>query len=113
LTKKSLEALKGSIKKWTGIIKRTEIDRGPSNCPLCQLFWNNDGNCCRGCPVYAKTHTLYCNGTPHETWADHHESVHEDYGEASIVECDTCVDHAEAELDFLKSLLPKKKKVKK
>jgi hypothetical protein len=89
----TLTALRGSIAKWEGIVAGTDVDRGASNCPLCQLFrpqgaYNSP---CRGCPVYQDTGLKGCEGTPY----DHYNSDGE--GAKAL---------AQAEVDYLKSLLP-------
>lgn len=60
----TLKALKGSIKKWRGIVAGTEIDHGSDNCPLCQLFVERTESC-RGCPVQERTGRNYCHRTPY------------------------------------------------
>lgn len=84
----TLEALRGSIAKWEGIVAGTVRDMGMSNCPLCQKFAYPRGNECRGCPVAERTGRSDCRGTP---YYEHDEEKPET---------------AQAELDFLKSLLP-------
>jgi len=51
---KTLEALKGSIKKWEKIHDGTGMDEGRDNCALCQRFQNEDCDC-DGCPVEVRT----------------------------------------------------------
>lgn len=89
---KTLKALRGSIRKWERIVAGTGSDNGPHNCPLCRLFfWNREA--CEGCPVAAKTGRAQCDGTPYR-----------DYDWSGSKE------DARRELNFLKSLLPKKSK---
>jgi len=98
MNNKTLEALRGSIAKWEGIIAGTVEDLGDTNCPLCQMFNNDDSEWpCRGCPVKKITGATYCKGSPYVSFAKvkHHGSKNDEYREA-----------AQAELDFLKSLLP-------
>jgi len=90
---KTLKALKGSILKWEKIVKGTGTNEGPRNCPLCKLFWFSD---CLGCPVKDKVKQSYCDGTPFRQYCRGRN-----------------IDSARAELDFLKSLLPKSRKVSK
>ena len=94
---RTLTALKGSIKKWEGIVAGTEGDEGIKNCPLCQEFWN-DG--CVGCPVYEHTGQMSCDGTPYDDWTHHRWE--------SGMKAETPEDKLQAQkmLDFLKSLLP-------
>lgn len=86
-----LKALKGSIAKWEAILAGTGEDDGPDNCPLCQLFNTpqTKDDFCKGCPVREATSQRFCHGTPYEDYLDG--------GDDEV---------AQAELDFLKSLLP-------
>ena len=93
MNKQTLKALKGSIKKWQGVTKGTIQDRGPVNCPLCQLFLLGEPSSCIGCPVCQKTKKTGCRGTPY--------TLYNVYGHKK---------YARAEVKFLKSLLPKVKK---
>lgn len=83
---KTLEALKGSIKKWEGIVAGTIENQGALNCPLCQLFNTSDE--CDGCPVKERTGEDFCEGSPYYSYEQKVQGS------------------AQAELDFLKSLLP-------
>lgn len=95
----TLEALKGSIEKWEKIVAGTDKDRGRMNCPLCQLFHPAymrrpaGGELCDGCPVKAASGRSFCCGTPYDCYVT---AGGEDKTKA-----------AQAELDFLRSLLPK------
>ena len=84
----TLEALKGSIRKWEAIVNGTGTDEGGRNCPLCQLFRYDDDLCLR-CPVMLHTGSDCCIGTPYRKYRDNKTT-----------------ENAQAELDFLKSLLP-------
>lgn len=59
------EALRGSIAKWEAIVAGTGTDQGPTNCPLCVLFWDAP-NYCSGCPISEWSGQSYCYGTPYE-----------------------------------------------
>jgi hypothetical protein len=89
----TLEALRGSIKKWEGVIAGTVEEQGSANCPLCQRFV--DGQC-RGCPVMQSTGQKYCQGSPYHSYVDAEEDEDDD----------GMAEQAKNELDFLKSLLP-------
>lgn len=97
----TLEALKGSIAKWEGIVSGTMHDEGADNCALCQRFHacfrTIPGECCQGCPVNAVS-GRGCDNTPYAHWG---------MMEIDRVSTDEHRDAAQAELDFLKSLLPK------
>ena len=63
---KTLTALKDSIRKWTNIVKGTGVDKGTSNCPLCEMFYRLTGDYdenCEGCPVAKKTGSSSCFDT--------------------------------------------------
>lgn len=98
----TLEALKGSIKKWEAIVAGPEPshDIGPNACPLCAKFnWvvNLDvPQGCRGCPVQESTGNYGCIGTPYQ---DYEDAEGDDDPERMFL-------HAQREVDFLKSLLP-------
>ena len=99
---KTLEALKKSIKKWN---KKRVVDHGGDNCALCEEFADNLG--CAGCPVSEATNVFGCWETPYMDWARHHEREHSAYfPHITHTNCQTCKDLQQAELDFLKSLLP-------
>lgn len=93
----TVKALKGSIEKWRRIVEGTGIDHGPDDCHLCQRFnceirgekyeeVSEGPRACRGCPVAEKTREDFCADSPYEAVE----------GQAG----------AQAELDFLISLLP-------
>lgn len=96
----TLEALKGSIAKWEGIAAGTEFDQGCSNCPLCQKFAIGVSNRCLGCPVHEVTGLTNCEGSPYDNVPYRTDFNDEDLY-LSILKT-----AAQAELDFLKSLLP-------
>jgi hypothetical protein len=95
MTPETLEALKGSIEKWQRIEAGADTDKGTDNCPLCQLFHEDhrltDGASCDGCPVSDRTGKLFCRGTPYMDYT----------GDGKTKA------NARAELEFLRSLLPK------
>jgi hypothetical protein len=101
----TLEALRGSIAKWEGIVDGTMTDEGPFNCPLCRRFNDRKGvsNDCQGCPVMARTGHRGCLESPYQTYDDYIE--HCDWNDIPIDKSHAKA-LAQAELDFLKSLLP-------
>ncbi len=103
---KTLKALNGSIAKWEAIVTGTGVDAGPSNCPLCLAFRNFSmgGVSCLGCPVRDTTGEDGCAGTPYEKWEDLAESGQRKANTPELKKA------ARAELAFLKSLLPKRKR---
>jgi hypothetical protein len=114
MDERTLTALKGSVAKWEAIVAGTGSDERASNCPLCAEFYDahsvgddgEEGDGCHGCPVSAKTGATDCNASPWEQWA----LVQYDLGrmEVGTRKADTpeLVKLAQAELDFLRSLLP-------
>jgi len=101
MNRKTETALRGSIRKWQGIVDGTVEDEGVRNCPLCRLFFDND---CEGCPVSEDTGETYCDGSPFEVWSElgsygrHGWTV--DGADSFVAAC--------FELEYLKSLLPKR-----
>lgn len=95
MDKATLTALQGSIAKWEGIVAGTMTDERDENCPLCHVFKQNH---CIGCPVRARSGRINCNDTPYVGCIlaeDEYGGESEEYRKA-----------AQAELDFLRSLLP-------
>jgi len=116
MDKETLEALEGSIEKWEKIVAEKGKDLGSLNCALCGVFITKDKRCV-GCPVYMKTGEPLCRETPYIDWLKHHAYRHFNVLFLSdcslmltpcVVECPTCKELAEEELNFLKELLPKK-----
>ncbi len=109
MDKEILTALKGSIKKWEMIVAGKGIDKSGTNCPLCKLVEKEKSDCSHfPCPVYKETKQLECQGSPYWKWREHHSSNHTEEDEYMVF-CPTCRKLAQAELDFLKSLLPPQK----
>jgi len=102
MNKKTLNALKGSIRKWEKIVSGTGVDNGKDNCPLCELSL-----VCEDCPVFKKTGLEGCEGTPYDAWVNHQRKVHNKH-RWRILEDGLPEDGLKVlELKFLKSLLPK------
>lgn len=96
-------ALLGSIAKWESIVSGNGIDAGIANCPLCAAFYEKG---CKGCPVAAATGIEGCRDSPYQSWAEHQEDQHAtEYNSCIHPDCPECLQLAQAELDFLKSLL--------
>ena len=62
------KALKGSIKKWKGIVAGTMRDQGSDNCPLCKVFLYSSYHDCVGCPVSVDTGEDMCRESPYIAW---------------------------------------------
>lgn len=110
---KTLTALQRSIQKWEAIVAGTGVDDGVDNCALCQAFsddyrnepgWAVDG--CFGCPVAEKVGAANCMGTPYDAWAAHGRTSAEYKRHPYKVEDEKGKQLAQAELDFLRSLVP-------
>lgn len=98
---KTLKALRGSIAKWRAIVDGTGTDEGPDNCPLCLIFRYDE---CIDCPVAMKTGKDSCEGSPYvDLWIGTFPSFHWREYRADTSEREAA---AQAELDFLISLLP-------
>lgn len=100
MNKQTRTALEGSIAKWEAIVAGTGTDEGIENCPLCKVFYferDATGELCAGCPVKEETGQAGCEGSPYDEWRDIFD---EDDGDIKRL--------AQAELDFLRSLLPPK-----
>lgn len=113
MDQRTLTALEGSIAKWQAIADGTGADRGMKNCPLCLEFAFNRymGSMCQGCPVAERSGKKGCLGTPYEAWRDEQHLLD---GLTQPVDprlwlavTPELVWLARAELDFLKSLLPR------
>lgn len=99
MTRETLSALKGSIKKWERIVAGTGEDKGPDNCPLCKLFFHIG---CMGCPVMDRSKQFHCNGTPYEAWSNlDYVDLYPLEGPGNVI--------AKDEVRFLKSLLPRRR----
>lgn len=104
MKKKTLVALKGSIEKWEKIVAGKGKDRGTENCPLCKLFWAQKQTC-QYCPVERISKRGCCENTPYDAWNVWKENTEKD----RVVDKQS-KQLAQAELDFLKSLLPENEK---
>lgn len=105
MSKRALNALNGSIAKWKAIVGGAGTDQGPDNCPLCKLYHDNG---CTNCPVSKIVLDDFCRRTSYIDWYRHHVNNHpyDGYGCIPHLDCPDCLRLAQAELDFLKSLLP-------
>jgi hypothetical protein len=99
MTPETLAALEGSIDKWERVAAGEIADQGCCNCPLCRVFLFA-GNTCFGCPVMERTGEGGCRRTPY-TQFDHLDE--DDSGWARTA---GQIEAAQAEVAFLKSLLP-------
>ena len=100
----TLAALQGSIEKWEKVVDGTGTEDSYRNCPLCQAFIDNVK--CHGCPVNDHNDGNSCTNDEMIAWGKHiDDHIWSDDG--FRVQCPECIRLAQAELDFLKSLLPK------
>jgi hypothetical protein len=106
----TLVALNGSINKWAQIFAGKLTDKGTTNCPLCEKFYerrdpDNSHIWCYGCPVSKRVNDDWCDSTPYIEWQKHQRDQH-NHTINMTVDCPTCTELAQAELEFLRSLLP-------
>ncbi len=100
----ALKALKASIVKWEKNLARAiaedngSIGIGSDSCPLCHEYHCYD---CDGCPVFEQGGGYVCRGTPYDDVV--RALQHEDFPR---VDQPALVAACQAEVDFLKSLLP-------
>lgn len=111
MKKKTLEALHGSIKEWENIVDGDGVDLGTLNCPLCERF--SSAICStpsrkEKCPASIWP-ASGCVDTPYHDW----DLYFVDYPicKREVTSSET-KRLAQAELDFLKSLLPNNKQEK-
>lgn len=109
------KALEASIARWEKIATGELYSGGITTCALCDLFW---ADACKGCPVRERGGAPYCEGTPYEsfleTWrayctANGLSDLQSSHARAKTPEL---VKLAKAQVNFLKSLRPKKRKAK-
>lgn len=110
MDEKTLTALQGSIAKWQRILEGG-IENGYRDCPLCELFFNDDEDgdgidTCAGCPVSERAGMDCCSGTPYEEWSNYQWKNRAEREVGSRVFDEKSKQMAQSELDFLKSLLP-------
>jgi len=101
MDKKTLRALKASIRKWERNAKVKYPDKylvDSDDCPLCGLFFDLD---CEGCPVMQRTGRRGCGDTPYIEASRARVDWEWDYGPMEAAH-----DAARKEVAFLKSLLP-------
>lgn len=113
-TPEQLTALQGSIAKWQAIYEGTEEDRGSDNCPCCVRYLSvgaSSEKACTGCPVAISTGLAHCDDTPYiRQWLPvAYISFTVDRSGRVNRFADTPERKAAAlaELNFLKSLLPR------
>ncbi len=103
MSRATLRALKASIRHWQDNVEAEmpqQASTGESGCALCANFIAEE---CQGCPVKQKTGRKYCDRSPYRRaraayvkWAEYNSLVNHTKFRAA----------AQAELDFLRSLLP-------
>src|SRR3990167_7710473 len=117
MNKATLAALRESIKHWEkNVAAKTPKGANPygASCALCAKFAISDRtpltDICRGCPVMEKTGQTNCFDTPwmgavkaYDRWRSYSESENVPFKQKWVLA-------ARAELTFLKSLLPKRKR---
>ena len=102
MSEEKLTPLEGSIQKWEGVLDGSGLEQGAANCPLCVKHLRSAGGCTE-CVIGQHTSRTSCYATPYEAWDNHQQNVHDQWINRSI-QCPTCREIAQEELDFLKSL---------
>ena len=114
-------ALRKSILAWREKRRLVEgdslwlVDMSPAGCSLCARFATDRANSCLGCPIYEHTGKLGCIRTPYDQAMDSYHIAKDlyddddyeddpDYHEAKK----DLLSAIDAELAFLRSLLPKR-----
>jgi Pyruvate/2-oxoacid:ferredoxin oxidoreductase delta subunit len=112
MAKPTLRALLESIDHWKQMKAQPELDvPSTSQCNLCRLFFPDrempEADACNGCPVYVSTGQKFCNGSPYRNayraWRKLTLCFADEIEQAKI----EWTVAAQAEIDFLESLLPK------
>ncbi len=101
MDERTLTALKASIEKWernARVERREDVLTGVQDCPLCKLFFSGS---CQGCPIAEAVNNIWCDDTPYEEASNVLSDWYD--GEATASDFHAA---AQAEVDFLKSLLP-------
>lgn len=104
MTPKVREALEASIKHWEknrDVLTPSDVSYSPENCALCQLFFYGHPNRCIGCPIRGRTGRPLCEDTPYEDAVNARNDWKNGYASQEDFQA-----AAQAEVDFLKSLLP-------
>lgn len=102
LTKEDRVALKGSIKKWKGVVEG-EPERAGLDCPLCKIYFEK---VCSGCPISEWVGEIRCDGTPFRPWVDVAPEMYSiGLGSFRVATTPEAIAAAKKELAFLKMLL--------
>lgn len=101
-----LAALQSSIAKWRAVSIGTIVDKGATNCALCQRFLIPNGEC-DGCPVEQKTGKDHCHGTPYYDFRQQAYGIEDDDGNETWEASTSAARKKAREFeDFLVGLLP-------
>lgn len=106
MSEETREALAGAGLKWDKVATGKGGDEGPTNCPLCHLFRDNE---CKGCPVFQDTGKGGCVGTPYIEWNRHQRMSHGVpifFTKTVQPDCVECSELALKERDYLYGLMP-------
>ena len=104
MDKETEAALRESIKHWEENVAGETPDDvclGTEHCALCEKYFLRPN--CSGCPVSSRTGFGNCDATPYEAAADAFECWESTEAKPEKLKWRVA---AQAELDFLKSLLP-------
>lgn len=106
MNSETVQAIKESIAHWERMRDDPKCGEQPTVgfCALCEMFLDEAReNCCSGCPVFEETGLLMCQGSPYPRASLAWYNL-ERWGEKYLPAWQQA---AQAEIDFLKSLLPK------
>lgn len=98
------QAILDSIARWEKRLDGKPDTPSVQECPLCHVFYRRHKINCRGCPIELAVGKSKCAGTPCEPY-DELAYVLEKGREPTETEKAKLIDLAQAEIDFLKSLL--------
>lgn len=103
-SKRQINGLIKSFKKWDDIVERGGIDGKSDDCKLCELYSDHD---CKKCPIAIHAELSGCYNTPWRTWINHHINSHHTGSEPHIHNgCKECEHFAKEERSFIKKLIP-------
>ena len=91
--------LKTDIRKQKKVLAG-EVDWNSSYYSFCHLFHG----ACYFCPVGKHTQRYLCQDSPRAHWIEHQKEEHGVDGCHFVVQCDTCRELAQKELEFLELL---------
>lgn len=110
MTPETIKAIKESIAKWDIICHGMIAERGKLTCPLCEMYITNER--CTDCPITMHTKYPWCHLTPYKDFYDEfrYSPSRRNRFIVNAVNVPAACDAAEAEVEFMISLLPYKER---